>query len=137
VVLRSSTPCILVADDTEDVRELYAEYLSFCGYDVVQAANGQEAIDLALAKHPAAIVMDLAMPVLDGWEATRRLKADPRSRHVPVIVVTGFAVDDQLRAAKRAGADAVLKKPCNPDSLRTAIDYAVRGEPVPSELCEG
>jgi CheY-like chemotaxis protein len=68
-------------------------------------------------KLPDVIVMDLSLPVMDGWEATRRLKADERTRHIPIIVLTGHAVAGQARDARKAGCDAFLAKPCLPEML--------------------
>ena len=72
-------PLVLVVDDFQDNREMYAEYLAFSGFRVIQAANGKEALDQAFANRPDIIIMDLSLPVMDGWEATRRLKADASS----------------------------------------------------------
>lgn len=128
-------PCILIVDDTDDVRELYAEYFSFVGFSPVEASNGREAIEQADRHHPAAIIMDLAMPILDGWEATRILKGDSRFKDVPIIVLTGNAMPEHIRAARDAGADAVLRKPCTPDQLTSAIKHALNGEPIPTNVC--
>ncbi|MGH7270183.1 MAG: response regulator, partial [Polyangiaceae bacterium] len=68
----------MVVDDFDDNRTMYAEYLSHCGYDVEQASNGREAVDVALKRIPDVIVMDVSLPVMDGWEATRQIKADER-----------------------------------------------------------
>jgi two-component system cell cycle response regulator DivK len=103
---------ILLVDDYEVNRDLYREYLSFCGFDVVEARNGSEAIELAFANRPDLIVMDLGMPLLDGWAATKLLKSDGRTRNVPIVVVSGFTQQRHEQAARQAGADAFLPKPC-------------------------
>ena len=103
---------ILVVDDYEVNRDLYREYLTFCGFEVLEARNGSETIEKALAHKPDLIVMDLGLPLLDGWSATRILKRDHRTRHVPIIVVTGFTQGRHEQAAREAGADAFLPKPC-------------------------
>src|SRR5688572_8430828 len=87
----TTLPCILVVDDLRDNRQMYAEYLEYDGYHVEQAGSGAEAVVLAEEATPALIVMDLSMPDMDGWEATRRLKAHPMTRAIPVLVVTGHA----------------------------------------------
>jgi two-component system cell cycle response regulator DivK len=133
--LSSLATRILLVDDTEDARELYAEYLESRGYDVSQAADGQQALHAAFAQLPAVIIMDLDMPVMDGWTAIRVLKGDARTRHVPIIVVSGNVMPDQVRAAREAGATAVLEKPCAPGALGIAIAHALRGEAVPAGLC--
>ena len=108
---------VLVVDDFEDNRSMYAMYLTYSGYDVLEAGDGREAVEMACAKMPDVIVMDLTLPVMDGWEATRRLKADERTRHIPIIVLTGHAVAGQARDARNAGCDAFLAKPCLPEML--------------------
>lgn len=114
-------PLILVVDDFDDSRELYASTIAAAGYLVDQAANGQEAIERIGRTRPAVIVMDLSMPVLDGWEATRRIKADPNTADIIVIAVTGHATNYGLLQAKEAGAHAVLTKPCLPQDLLSLI----------------
>ena len=82
-------PLILVVDDYEDAREMYAEYLRFCGFRVAEARNGNEALEQAFTLMPDLILMDLSLPGMDGWEATRQLKADERTRNIPVVALTG------------------------------------------------
>jgi two-component system, cell cycle response regulator DivK len=118
----SPAPLILVVDDFQDNREMYAEYLEFSGYRVGTATNGQEAIDRANELRPDVIVMDLSLPVLDGWEATRRLKAGPLTKDVPVIALTGHALKGHSQGAKEAGCDTFLAKPCLPQTLVEAIN---------------
>jgi len=112
---------VLVVDDFADNREMYSEYLSFSGYDVIEARNGKEAIDAAQARLPDIIIMDLSLPVMDGWEATRRLKADDRTRGIPVVALTGHALAGHSKGAKEAGCDSFLAKPCLPDQLVAEI----------------
>jgi CheY-like chemotaxis protein len=110
-------PLILVVDDYEDAREMYAEYLRFCGFRVAEARNGNEALERAFTLKPDLILMDLSLPGLDGWEATRQLKADERTRHIPVVALTGHALAGASEGAKRAGCDSFVTKPCLPDDL--------------------
>ncbi len=114
-------PLVLVVDDFADNREMYCEYLVFAGYDVAEAKNGQEALEAATGKLPDIIIMDLSLPVMDGWEATRRLKADARTREIPVVALTGHALAGHSRGAREAGCDSFLTKPCLPDQLVTEI----------------
>jgi CheY-like chemotaxis protein len=114
-------PLILLAEDFEDARELYRDYLEFSGFRVQTANNGREAIERALALQPDIILMDASMPVLDGWEATRRLKADPKTRHIPILALTAHAFDDARREAKEVGCDGFVTKPCLPDDLVTRV----------------
>ena len=112
---RSERPLILVVDDTEDTRQLYAEVLEAAGYRVEQATNGQEALDMIAADKPAVVLMDLSMPVMDGWEATTRIKGHPTTADVVVIALTGHATELGLTRVKEAGADVICAKPCLPD----------------------
>lgn len=115
-------PLVLVVDDFEDARVLYGEYLVFCGYEVAEAVNGNEAIAKATALKPDVILMDLSMPLVDGWEATRRLKADARTKDIPIMALTGHAMAGHADSARSAGCDAVVTKPCLPQDLLLAID---------------
>jgi two-component system, cell cycle response regulator DivK len=110
-------PLILVVDDYQDAREMYAEYLEFSGFRVAEARNGAEALEKAFALTPDVILMDLSLPVMDGWEATRRLKADERTRAIPVVALTGHALSGHSNGAREAGCDAFVTKPCLPDAL--------------------
>lgn len=114
---RSRHNVILLVDDFDDAREMYAEYLTYSGFDVIQAANGAEALKCALDRLPDIILMDLALPLMDGWEVTRRLKADSRTAHIPVVALTGHALSWLLEAAKKAGCEAWITKPCLPEDL--------------------
>ena len=108
---------VLVVDDFPDNREMYAEYLRFAGSRVDEARNGREALDNATDNPPDAIVMDLSLPGMDGWEATRRLKSDPRTQHARIVAVTGNALKGHSRSALEAGCDAFVTKPCLPEEL--------------------
>ena len=110
-------PLILVVDDYEDAREMYAEYLRFCGFRVAEARNGNEALEQAFSLMPDLILMDLSLPGMDGWEATRQLKADARTNKIPVVALTGHALAGASEGAKKAGCDSFVTKPCLPDDL--------------------
>ena len=98
-------PRVLLVDDYPDAREMYTEYLEFSGFDVVEAGNGMEALQRAVDTAPDIILMDLSLPVMDGWEATRRLKADYRTAAIPVVALTGHALAGISEGAKKAGCD--------------------------------
>jgi CheY-like chemotaxis protein len=118
--MTESTPArrrVLLVDDYPDAREMYSEYLKFSGYDVVEATNGVEALQRAIETSPDIILMDLSLPVMDGWEATRRLKEDARTSSIPVVALTGHALAGMFEGAKRAGCDAFVTKPCLPEDL--------------------
>jgi two-component system, cell cycle response regulator DivK len=122
----SGRPLILVADDMEDIRDMYAHYLSGQGFRPELACTGLEALSKASVLHPDVIVMDLNMPELDGWEATRRLKSSDLTRAIPVIALTGLAVSQSKQAALEAGCDGYLTKPCFPDTLADEIRRVLR-----------
>ena len=113
----ANAPLILVVDDYQDAREMYAEYLQFSGFRVAEARNGNEALTQAFELMPDLILMDLSLPGMDGWEATRQLKADERTRRIPVVALTGHALAGASEGAKKAGCDSFVTKPCLPDDL--------------------
>ena len=117
----SGSPLVLVVEDYQDAREMYAAYLQFSGFRVAEATNGFEAIDKTLELMPDIILMDLALPKMDGWEATRRLKLDDRTRHIPVVALTGHALAGHAEGARQAGCDSFVTKPCLPDALVAEI----------------
>src|ERR1043166_7378366 len=106
-----SRPRVLLVDDYPDAREMYSEYLEFSGFDVVEAANGMEALQRAVEAAPDIILMDLSLPVMDGWEATRRLKADERTAGIPVVALTGHALAGVSEGAVKAGCDGCTTQP--------------------------
>jgi two-component system cell cycle response regulator DivK len=112
---------VLVVEDYQDAREMYAAYLQFSGFDVAEAGNGIEAVEKTSELLPDIVLMDLALPRMDGWEATRRLKADARTRHIPVVALTGHALAGHAEGAREAGCDAFVTKPCLPDALVAEI----------------
>ena len=120
--LAQPAPTVLLVEDDRDGRRLYADWLSQAGFRVVEAHNGLQALDRALEFPPDVVVTDLHIPGIDGFELTRRLRNDPRTRAVPILAVTGYAAfaADPARA-RRAGCDAVLPKPCSPDELEQTV----------------
>jgi len=128
-------PLVLVVEDYQDAREMYAAYLQFAGFRVAEATNGLEAIEQSLELRPDIILMDLALPKVDGWEATRRLKEDERTRHIPIVALTGHALAGHAEGARQAGCDAFVTKPCLPDALVAEIRrmLAARGVGGPGD----
>ena len=124
---KSRKPVVLLVDDYPDAREMYAEYLEFSGFEIVQAGNGVEAIERAHDSAPDVILMDLSLPIMDGWEATRRLKADPATAQIPVLAVTGHALTGISEEAKNAGCDGFITKPCLPEDLVKEIRTVLAG----------
>jgi CheY-like chemotaxis protein len=116
-MMDDTRPLILVVDDYEDAREMYAEYLAFSGFRVAEAKNGNDAVAQAFELRPDLILMDLSLPGMDGWEATKLLKADDRTKHIPVVALTGHALAGASEGARKAGCDSFVTKPCLPDEL--------------------
>jgi CheY-like chemotaxis protein len=112
---------ILIVDDVEDNREMYAEYLRFVGWQVVTAPNGEEGLSKALADPPDAVVLDLTMPRMDGWAFATALRANPRTQHTRIIVLTGHALTGTEEGARKAGAHSFLSKPCLPEALAREV----------------
>lgn len=114
-------PLVLIVDDVDHGREISSEYLEFRGFRVATAADGQEALDKAFELLPDIILMDLSLPKIDGWEATRRLKNDDRTRSIPIIALTAHALASAHDKAMEAGCDAVVTKPCLPRELEAEV----------------
>ncbi len=124
---------VLVVEDQSDAREMLSHYLELCGYSVQRACDGMEAIDVARRDHPNVILMDLMMPRMDGWEATRQLKSDDRTKSIPVVAVSACArVEDRTRAAE-VGFDAFIPKPIDLDAVATAVHRAVASDSRPTK----
>ena len=128
-----SGPLVVLVDDNSDNLAIYRQYLEWKGFRVVEATDGLQALEQAAAFTPEAIVMDLSLPRLDGWEAMRRLKADPATKHIPVIALTAHALVGDAEQARAAGCDRYLAKPCLPEALARAIRSLIkRRAAVPS-----
>jgi CheY-like chemotaxis protein len=114
----STTPdghgTVLIVEDDEDSRYVYGVVLEAHGFSVVTARSGDEGLRLARETRPRAILMDVSIPGVDGWTATERLKADPETVRIPVIIVTAHAFPEDLARARRVGCDGFLTKPCEP-----------------------
>lgn len=113
---RAGDRLVLVVDDYKDTRELYAEYIRMSGIEVETAADGFEGIEKAILLQPDAIVMDLSMPHLDGFETVRVLRGHERTRQIPVLALTGAMLDSEGQA-RDEGFSAFLRKPCLPQYL--------------------
>ena len=120
-------PVVLIAEDQADLRQLYAEHLAISGFDVIEARDGAEAIDRTSSELPDVILMDLSMPIIDGWEATKRLKADTRTAHIPIVALTAHDGSGELERATTAGCDWFVPKPCPPDALITEVRRVLSG----------
>jgi len=115
------TRSILVVEDQEDNRRIIRDLLSSGNFEVIEAVTGEEGVALARSRLPDLILMDIQMPILDGYEATRRIKADARLRHIPIIVVTSYALSGDDAKARAAGADDYVAKPFSPRELLAKI----------------
>ncbi len=114
---------VLLVDDDRECREMYARSLRSAGFDVAEAHNGNQALSKASEEHPSIVVTDLALPGIDGYQLTRRLRQQPATEHVPIIAITGYGgfMEDTERAVS-AGCDSVLTKPCLPDRLLDEVE---------------
>jgi two-component system cell cycle response regulator DivK len=112
---------ILVVEDQEDNRRIVRDLLKSVGFEMLEATTGEEGIRLAETGRPDLILMDIQMPVLDGYEATRRIKATAELRHIPIIVVTSYALSGDDAKARAAGADGYVAKPFSPRDLLAKI----------------
>jgi two-component system, cell cycle response regulator DivK len=112
---------ILVVEDQEDNRQILRDLLGSVGYDLIEAADGEAALVAAKTGRPDLILMDIQLPLLDGYEATRRIKADPDLKNIPIIVVTSYALSGDEGKARDAGCDAYVTKPYSPRQLLAKI----------------
>lgn len=105
---------LLLVEDNEDNRVIYSTVLRHLGYEVIEAQDGVEAIELARSARPDLILMDISIPRMDGWQATRVLRADPVTRHIPIIALTAHALTDDRERASEVGFTSYLAKPIEP-----------------------
>ena len=108
---------VLLVEDNEDNRIVYSTILRHFGYAVTEALNGEEGIAKARAERPDLILMDISIPVIDGWEATQVLKHDPKTREIPIIALTAHALASDREKAMEVGCDGYLAKPCEPRAV--------------------
>jgi len=120
------SPLILLVEDNEDARRAYGDYFRYCGILMVTAVDGREALDMVARLDPDVIVMDLAMPRMDGWTAIRHLKSRFRSARIPILALSAHATDDDQERAQRAGANVFRAKPCLPHELVAEIKTLLR-----------
>jgi two-component system, cell cycle response regulator DivK len=128
-------PVILLVEDFADARDMYREYLEYSGFTVETAGDGHEAIVKANEHNPDLILMDLSLPGLDGWEATKRLRADPATAHLTIVALSAHALAADWERARLAGCDGFIAKPCLPHDLvheMTAYLRAAGAETAPA-----
>jgi two-component system, cell cycle response regulator DivK len=112
---------VLIVEDQEDNRAILRHLLSKSGYDLIEATNGEEGGALAQSQRPDLILMDVQLPIIDGYEATRRIKSNAELRSIPVIAVTSYALSGDEAKARAAGCDAYVAKPFSPRLLLAKI----------------
>jgi two-component system cell cycle response regulator DivK len=112
---------ILLVEDTDDNRQIVRDLLSSVGYQLLEAADGAEGVAMAVKHVPDLILMDIQLPVLDGYEASRQIKANPDLRHIPIIAVTSFALSGDEARTRDAGCDGYIAKPFSPRQLLAKI----------------
>ncbi|MGB8487302.1 MAG: response regulator [Xanthobacteraceae bacterium] len=113
--------CILVVEDQMDNRQILRDLLGNAGYTLVEAENGEEALAAVAKQRPDLILMDIQLPVMDGYEATRRIKSDPATKSIPIIVITSYALSGDEGKALAAGCDAYVTKPYSPRQLLAKV----------------
>jgi two-component system, cell cycle response regulator DivK len=112
---------VLIADDSQDTREVYRQFLVAAGYHVAEAGDGHEAVAQATALRPAVVVLDLGLPMVDGWVAAERIAAHPDTRSIPVVILSGHAQPEVRKRAADRGCAGFLVKPCEPQRLLEMI----------------
>ena len=125
-------PLVLLVDDFEDARVMYGEYLNRMGYRVMEAATGEEALDVAARDTPDVILLDMLLPGVDGWEVTRRLRSAELTRTIPIIALTAHTLERERDRTERAGCDLFLAKPCLPADVAAAIARVLGARATPA-----
>jgi CheY-like chemotaxis protein len=118
---------VLLVEDNEDNRTVYRTILEHFGYEVIEARNGQDGIQMAREDSPDLILMDISIPVIDGWEATKMLKADEATSHIPIIALTAHALATDRAKAEEVGCDGYLAKPCEPRRVVAEVERFIGG----------
>lgn len=121
-------PLILIVEDFDDAREMYRVYLEFTGFRVETARDGREAIEKARTLQPDLVLMDLSLPGIDGWEATRLLKSEPATRNILIVALSAHALATERQRARSAGCDGFIAKPCLPPDLVEEISKYLKAQ---------
>ena len=112
--MTDSSKTVLLVEDNEDNRTVYRTILEHFGYQVIEAQNGEAGVSMAREQRPDLILMDISIPLIDGWEATRILKSEPGTAQIPIIALTAHALATDRAKAQEVGCDGYLAKPCEP-----------------------
>ena len=122
------TKRILMIEDSEDNRQIIRDLMESVGYNLIEAEDGAAGVAMAIEHRPDLILMDIQLPVMDGYEACRRIKADPELRHIPIIAVTSYALSGDETKTKAAGCDGYVAKPFSPRQLLAKMnEFLERG----------
>ncbi|MEP6495980.1 MAG: response regulator [bacterium] len=120
--MSASNRTVLLVEDNEDNLVIYSTILRHAGYTVIEATDGQQGIDAAREHHPGLILMDVSIPIVDGWEATRRLKADPDTSGIPIIALTAHALPSDQQMSVEVGCNGYISKPAEPRVVLSAVE---------------
>ena len=123
---------ILVVEDQEDNRQILRDLLASAGFRMIEAHDGQQAVTIARSQRPDLILMDIQLPLVDGYEATRSIKRDPELKHIPIIAVTSYALSGDETKALEAGCTGYIEKPINPDTFVGEIERFEVPPPAPA-----
>lgn len=121
---------VLLVEDNEDNRIVFATVLRHYGFDVLEAGDGREGLRLALQERPDVVLMDISIPYIDGWEVTRLIKGNSQTSHIPVIAVTAHSLSEDRERAAAIGFDGFLAKPCRPAQLVQEVRRFFEPAPV-------
>jgi CheY-like chemotaxis protein len=123
---------VLLVEDNEDNLRIYSTILTYSGYRVLEATDGEAGLDAARSRQPDLILMDVSIPKIDGWEVTRILKADPATASIPVIALTAHALATDRERAQEIGFDGYISKPAEPRQVLAEVERRL-GKPTPSQ----
>lgn len=124
---------VLLVEDNVDTRRIYATILRHRGYSVIEAADGEAGVRLAGESIPHAILMDVSLPILDGWQSTALIKQDPGTASIPVIILTAHAGEQERKRAESLRCAGFLTKPCNPSQVVAELDRVLATSAVPAD----
>jgi len=120
--MSETSKTVLLVEDNEDNRTVYRTILEHFGYEVIEARNGEDGIRMAREDHPDLILMDISIPLIDGWEATKILKGDAATANIPIIALTAHALATDRAKAQEVGCDGYLAKPCEPRRVVAEVE---------------
>jgi CheY-like chemotaxis protein len=133
MVTQMDRKTVLLVEDNGDNRIVYAAILQHHGYRVLEATNGEEGVRLAREARPDAVLMDISLPVMDGWRATSLLKGDAATAHIPIIALTAHALSMDREKAKAVGCDGYLTKPCEPSRVVAELQRVIEASAVAAD----